>query len=409
MLKLGKFLLIIIFSASTLSFAQASAPTEAEILRTVQAEIQKHSIGTFEDVQMRIFNFKANPDKELTVFANEIANILKRDRYLESYLTEASALAFANRLIALVREPNSHYAIYNEFLFSLYQTRSRYFQRREDNTPKISLDLNQIEKIESNLVTIYQVPPQKFEEIRSLLPFFNSIWPRSFSISGPARVEVALIPIKDIPGARVFIANDPVHFHSLMKRLAHWDQFPGEFFKGERLFGLYFFGIANPNSFYSDFLSSAINMKGYEPLDPNDFEEIRRLSIEKEFLTLLNPMLTANPNDILMGGSADYAFRATLSHESIHAQYRLTPAIPELVLKFWNENMPEEDRKAFINALSSTYNPDMAESIRNEFMAYMLTENAENVYSKPAMIELILKYRDPLLKFFKDAGIEILR
>ena len=104
---------------------------------------------------------------------------------------------------------------------------------------------------------------------------------------------------------------------------------------------------------------------------------------EREFYDAVYlPLKTSGKPFVLIAFSVqstwDYA--AVVSHEILHAQYFLSETYRNVVDRFWNSTVSEEDRRVLVRTLDvdGGYNPHDAYVMRNEFQAYLLQVGKED-------------------------------
>lgn len=101
-----------------------------------------------------------------------------------------------------------------------------------------------------------------------------------------------------------------------------------------------------------------------------------------------------------------------LSHEVLHALYRLNPEYEAVVRRFWRNQLSPHEQVAFILSLGDAYALDMPDVILDEFQAYILQLNSEaggyGQLRNYANIDFVRRFKRPLLRRLKRAGINFI-
>jgi hypothetical protein len=94
---------------------------------------------------------------------------------------------------------------------------------------------------------------------------------------------------------------------------------------------------------------------------------------------------------------------SVVSHEIFHAHFTLNARYREIVENFWRHRVSAEDRDAVTKEIGRAYNVENEELVMDEFQAYLVQNRAEF----DRMKAFVPKYREPLLKEFRDADVEL--
>lgn len=115
----------------------------------------------------------------------------------------------------------------------------------------------------------------------------------------------------------------------------------------------------------------------------------------------LLPAIAAGRLSVLIAFGATSA-DVMASHELLHAQYFVTPALRSTVQTFWKEQLTGEDKRAVREALASTYDVRDEGLVQNELFAYLLQRDAEHGVLRDQVSEHAPRLRAALA----TAGIE---
>lgn len=92
-----------------------------------------------------------------------------------------------------------------------------------------------------------------------------------------------------------------------------------------------------------------------------------------------------------------------VSHEIFHAYYLLNRTYRDVVQKFWENVVSNDDKKAITQEIGRAYNVDVEDLVIDEFQAYLIQNGAE----KERMKNFVPKYRDRLLQKLEEKNIEL--
>lgn len=96
----------------------------------------------------------------------------------------------------------------------------------------------------------------------------------------------------------------------------------------------------------------------------------------------------------------DTHYLGSATHELLHAQYFLDPTYAGVVEEYWDD-LPDEDRRSIVDALSAHYDPTDDVLMRNEFQAYLLQNQASTL---SPLKQHLAAHAEALRRRARDAG-----